>query len=85
MSATISEIIATLREQIAVTTLVVSHDPDLAVVIADRMAVLMEGRICAVGKPAEFEHPRDPVIANFLNPIIDLKNPRFKQLEKDHE
>jgi phospholipid/cholesterol/gamma-HCH transport system ATP-binding protein len=85
MSATISEIIATLREQIAVTTLVVSHDRDLAIAIADRMAVLMEGRICAVGKPAEFANPRDPAIANFLNPVIDLKNPRFKQLEKDYE
>ncbi|HUJ44552.1 MAG TPA: ATP-binding cassette domain-containing protein [Opitutaceae bacterium] len=85
MSATIAEIIATLRDHTAVTTIVVSHDRDLALGIADRMAVLMDGRICAVGKPAEFQHPADPGIANFLNPTIDLKHPRFRQLENDNE
>jgi phospholipid/cholesterol/gamma-HCH transport system ATP-binding protein len=85
MSATISEIIATLREQTAVTTIVVSHDRNLALAIADRMAILMDGRIRATGKPDDFREPADPVIANFLNPTIDLKNPRFKQLETDHE
>ena len=85
MSATIAEIIATLREQTAVTTIVVTHDRDLALGIADRMAVLMDGRIRAVGKRGEFQHPADPRIANFLNPTIDLKNPRFRQLENDNE
>ena len=37
------------------------------------------------GTPADFKNPTDPVIANFLNPVIDLKNPRFKQLENSHE
>ena len=85
MSATITEIIATLREQTAVTTIVVSHDRDLAIAIADHMAILMDGRIRAVGTAADFKSPADPAIANFLSPTIDLKNPRFKQLENDHE
>jgi phospholipid/cholesterol/gamma-HCH transport system ATP-binding protein len=85
MSATIAEIIATLRDHTAVTSIVVSHDRDLALGIADRMAVLMEGRIRAVGKPDEFRRPTDPGIANFLNPTIDLKHPRFRQLENDNE
>jgi phospholipid/cholesterol/gamma-HCH transport system ATP-binding protein len=85
MSATIIEIIAALREQIAVTTIVVSHDRSVAVSIADRMAILMDGRIRAVGQVADFANPTDASIANFLNPTIDLKNPRFKQLENDHE
>jgi phospholipid/cholesterol/gamma-HCH transport system ATP-binding protein len=85
MSATLTEIIATLREQNAVTSVVVTHDRDLAFNIADRIAFIMDGRIRGVGKPDEFKQPSDPVIANFLNPIIDLKNPRFKQLELSHE
>jgi phospholipid/cholesterol/gamma-HCH transport system ATP-binding protein len=85
MSATICEIIATLREQTAVTSIVVSHDRDLAIAIADRMAIIMDGRIRATGRADDFKHPTDPAIANFLNPTIDLKNPRFKQLENDHE
>ena len=85
MSATISEIIGTLREQTAVTSIVVTHDRTLALNIADRIAFLIDGRIHALGTPAEFIDAKDPVIANFLNPVIDLKNPRFKQLENNHE
>ena len=85
MSATITEIIATLREHTAVTTIVVTHDRSLAFSIADRIAIIMDGRICAIGKPAEIKESKDPAIANFLNPVIDLKNPRFKQLENTHE
>lgn len=85
MSATLTEIIATLREQTAVTSVVVTHDRDLAFNIADRIAFVMDGKIRGVGTPADFKSPTDPVIANFLNPVIDLKNPRFKQLENSHE
>ncbi len=85
MSATISEIIATLREQTAVTSIVVTHDRMLAMSIADRIAFIMDGKIKAVGTPADFKNPSDPAIANFLHPVIDLKNPRFKHLENSHE
>jgi phospholipid/cholesterol/gamma-HCH transport system ATP-binding protein len=85
MSATIIEIIAALREHTAVTTIVVSHDRALAMSIADHLAIIMDGRIRAIGGVADFTHPTDRAIANFFNPTIDLKNPRFKQLENDHE
>jgi phospholipid/cholesterol/gamma-HCH transport system ATP-binding protein len=81
MSATISEIIATLKEQYHVTTIVVSHDRDLALNIADRVGILMGGKLVSLGPPSELKTPKDPRVADFLNPIIDLKNPRFKQLE----
>lgn len=81
MGATISEIIASLRAQTAVTSIVVTHDRDLALSIADRIAILMDGRVRAIGPAADFRAPTDPQIANFLTPVIDLRNPRFKQLE----
>jgi phospholipid/cholesterol/gamma-HCH transport system ATP-binding protein len=81
MGATISEIIATLREEYRVTSMVVSHDRDLALSIADRVGILMNGELVSLGAPAELRTPKDPRIADFLNPKIDLKNPRFKQLE----
>jgi phospholipid/cholesterol/gamma-HCH transport system ATP-binding protein len=81
MSATISEIIATLREQYHVTTIVVSHDRELALNIADRVGILMGGSIVSLGPTAELRTPRDPRVADFLYPKIDLQNPRFKQLE----
>jgi phospholipid/cholesterol/gamma-HCH transport system ATP-binding protein len=81
MSATISEIIASLRDEYHVTTIVVSHDRDLALNIADRVGILMDGRLIFVGPPAELREPKDPVVAGFLYPKIDLAHPRFKQLE----
>lgn len=81
MSATISEIIATLKEQYRVTTIVVSHDRDLALNIADRVGILMGGELLFLGPPADLRQPKDARVADFLNPKIDLKNPRFKNLE----
>ncbi|HVS53209.1 MAG TPA: ATP-binding cassette domain-containing protein [Opitutaceae bacterium] len=81
MSATIAEIIATLKDQYHVTTIVVSHDRDLAFGIADRVGILMGGKLLFLGPPAELRTPKDPRVADFLNPKIDLQNPRFKQLE----
>jgi phospholipid/cholesterol/gamma-HCH transport system ATP-binding protein len=81
MSATISEIIATLKEEYHVTTIVVSHDRELALGIADRVGILMNGQLISLGPPSELRDPKDPRVDDFLNPKIDLKNPRFKQLE----
>jgi phospholipid/cholesterol/gamma-HCH transport system ATP-binding protein len=81
MSATIGEIIATLKQEFQVTSIVVSHDRDLTFTIADRVAILMQGKLRTISTPAELRATSDPLIADFLNPQIDLKNPRYKQLE----
>jgi len=81
MSATISEIIATLKTQTRVTTIVVSHDRDLALGIADRVGILMGGELLTIATPAELRRSTDPRITDFLNPQINLSSPRFKQLE----
>lgn len=79
MSATISEIIATLKTEYHVTTIVVTHDRDLALNISDRTGILMDGQLIFVGPPSSLRQPEDPRIADFLNPKIDIKNPRFKR------
>lgn len=81
MGATIAEIIATLRDEYAVTSIVVSHDRDLSLTIGERIALLHEGRLRAVASPAEVRDHADPVIKEFLNPQINLRAPRFKSLE----
>ncbi|MFA5262518.1 MAG: ATP-binding cassette domain-containing protein [Opitutaceae bacterium] len=85
MSATIAEIIATLKEQFTVTTVVVSHDRDMALTISDRVAILHQGRLLAVDTPTGIRGSPVPRIQEFLNTQIDLRNPRFKQLEASHE
>jgi phospholipid/cholesterol/gamma-HCH transport system ATP-binding protein len=71
----------TLKDEYHVTSFVVSHDRSLALSIADRVGILMGGRLLTVASPAALRETTDPQIADFLNPLIDVKNPRFKQLE----
>lgn len=81
MGATISEIIATLKHEFNVTTIVVSHDRDLALTISDRVAILMKGELRCVCPPRELSATQDAKVRDFLNPVIDLKHPRYQQLE----
>jgi phospholipid/cholesterol/gamma-HCH transport system ATP-binding protein len=66
-SVVIAEEIVKLNERSQVTSLVVSHDRDLAFGVADRIAVISEGRILAIGTPAEIERNTDPLVRHFLN------------------
>jgi phospholipid/cholesterol/gamma-HCH transport system ATP-binding protein len=67
----IGEEILNLKKEISVTSIVVSHDRDLAFGIADRIAVISDGRIIATGKPEEVRKNPDPTVQKFLN--ADLK------------
>jgi phospholipid/cholesterol/gamma-HCH transport system ATP-binding protein len=67
MSAvTIGQEILNLQNRIHVTSLVVSHDRDLAFGIADRIAVMDEGRIVAIGTPEEIRRNSNPMVQRFL-------------------
>lgn len=82
MSATISEIIATLKHTYHVTSIVVSHDRELALGIADRIGILMNRELAYLGPPAGATESPDPRVIEFLNPKINLDQPRFQNLEK---
>lgn len=55
-----------LNRRTHVTSLVVSHDRDLAFGVADRIAVIVDGRIITLGTPDEVKQSNDPVVQNFL-------------------
>ena len=63
----IAEEIVSLNERTHVTSLVVSHDRNLAFGVADRIAVIGEGRILTIGKPDEVRKFPDPAVQHFLN------------------
>jgi phospholipid/cholesterol/gamma-HCH transport system ATP-binding protein len=67
MAVVIGEEICRLNERIGVTSIVVSHDRDLAFGIADRIAVMHEGQIRTMGSPEEVRQSRDPLIEEFLS------------------
>jgi phospholipid/cholesterol/gamma-HCH transport system ATP-binding protein len=70
----IGEEILNLKARIHVTSLVVSHDRDLAFGIADHMAVIHEGRIVAIGTPEEIKRRPEPIIQRFLNADFKTNN-----------
>jgi phospholipid/cholesterol/gamma-HCH transport system ATP-binding protein len=67
----IAEEILNLKQRIHVTSLVVSHDRDLAFGIADRIAVINDGRILAIGTPAEVKGSPEPLVQEFLKAGFD--------------
>ena len=82
MAATISEIIAALRDQYSVTSIVVSHDRELAYSVADRVAILHKGDLRTVESPESIQKNQDPVVKEFLNPEINLASPRFRKIQQ---
>lgn len=66
-SARIGDLIANLRAQLRNTSVVVTHDLALASRIADRIALLHEGRVIAIGPLASFEASSDPIVRQFLS------------------
>ncbi len=65
-SVVIAEEIVKLNDRIHVTSLVVSHDRDLAFGVADRIAVIDNGRILTIGTPEEVKRTTDPLVQHFL-------------------
>ena len=66
-AVTVGNEILALKNRIHVTSIVVTHDRDLAFGIADRVAMMHEGNLVAIGTPEEIRHSRDPLIHKFLN------------------
>jgi phospholipid/cholesterol/gamma-HCH transport system ATP-binding protein len=54
------------KERRRVTSMVISHDIASAFRVADRLAVLYDGRIAAQGTPEEVRRSQDPYVQRFL-------------------
>jgi sulfate transport system ATP-binding protein len=56
-----------------VTTVLVTHDQEEAMAIADRIVVLDGGRVQQSGPPRElYERPANPFVMKFLGPVSSL-------------
>jgi phospholipid/cholesterol/gamma-HCH transport system ATP-binding protein len=73
----IAQQILQLKERIHVTSLVVSHDRDLAFGVADRIAVINEGRILTIGSPDEVKRCPDPLVQQFLHADFERHGPHL--------
>ncbi|MDD9910489.1 MAG: ABC transporter ATP-binding protein [Ahrensia sp.] len=59
-----------LQEQLGITFLIVTHDQEEAMTVADRIAVMERGKIVQVAPPMEiYERPTNRYVADFLGDI----------------
>ncbi len=66
IAVTIGEEILRLNETTRATSVVVTHDRDLAFGIAHRIAILLDGELRAIGAPAQVRQCADPEVRKFL-------------------
>ncbi|RPI08162.1 MAG: ABC transporter ATP-binding protein [Zetaproteobacteria bacterium] len=62
----ITDLILDLKTKLGVTSVVVTHDMPSALKVSDRVAMLHQGRIAAVGTPTEIERTHDSLIRDFM-------------------
>jgi phospholipid/cholesterol/gamma-HCH transport system ATP-binding protein len=67
----INRLIRRLQERLGITSIAVTHDMRSAYHIADRIAMLHEGRIHAIGTPAEIQASKDPIVKQFIEGSSD--------------
>jgi phospholipid/cholesterol/gamma-HCH transport system ATP-binding protein len=75
-AVTITQEITNLNRRSRVTTIVVSHDRDLAFGVADRIAIIHDGSILFIGTPAEVRTNPEPLIQQFIT--ADFKKESIK-------
>src|SRR4051812_18480213 len=80
MAVVIGEEILNLKRRIQVTSIVVSHDRDLAFGVANRIAMMHEGQIIAIGTPEEVRRNTDSRVQRFLT--ADFNPDRIREPEE---
>jgi phospholipid/cholesterol/gamma-HCH transport system ATP-binding protein len=66
-TAAIGNVINQLRVELGVTAVTITHDMDLAPKIADRVAMILHGKILLVDTPEGFMKSENPFVKAFLN------------------
>jgi spermidine/putrescine transport system ATP-binding protein len=63
-----------IQEEVGITFVVVTHDQEEAMAMADRIAVMNEGRVDQVGTPSEiYDRPATPFVADFIGDMNHLE------------
>jgi phospholipid/cholesterol/gamma-HCH transport system ATP-binding protein len=66
MSNQINELILRMQKILGITSIVVTHDMESAYRIADRIAMLFDGRIVEVGSCDEIRNTQNPIVRQFI-------------------
>ncbi len=75
-----------LHDEVAVTTLLVTHDADEAMEIADALVLMQAGRVEQTGTPLElYERPVSPFALHFLGPANIIASGGSLRYVRPHE
>jgi phospholipid/cholesterol/gamma-HCH transport system ATP-binding protein len=66
MGDSINDLIVELHNKLKTTSIAVTHDMTSAYKIADRIAMLYNGKIIISGTPDEIKGSKDPVVRQFI-------------------
>ncbi len=70
-SEAINDLILDMQKKLGVTSLVVTHDMHSAYKVANRIAMIYDGKIIGAGTPDEIKSSRDPYIHQFVTGSVD--------------
>lgn len=67
IASQIDELVRAMQKRLKVSSLVVTHDMDTATFVADRIALLHEGKILEEGRPQDMARSSNPIVRTFLS------------------
>lgn len=82
MGDSINDLIVELHNKLKVTSVAVTHDMSSAYKIADKIAMLYNGKIKIVGTPAEIKNAADPIVRQFITGAA--KGPITEGIDFEH-
>jgi phospholipid/cholesterol/gamma-HCH transport system ATP-binding protein len=62
----LARVIMSLKDEVKLTTIIVSHDLNFALYLSDRVAMMHDGEIIALGTPEEIKKSQNPIVRNFI-------------------
>ncbi len=70
----IKDRIKTIAKEFNFTTIIVTHDPEEALTLSDRVLILEKGGIAQYGKPSDIiTHPENPFVKKFILNQLEIK------------
>jgi sulfate transport system ATP-binding protein len=73
-----------LHDEVNVTTILVTHDQEEAMEVAEQIVVMNKGHIEQVGSPRElYEAPANDFVAGFVGPVTELDGSRLRPHDVD--
>lgn len=79
VAAVIDKLIIDLSKKLSITSVVVTHDMKSVMSIADRIAMLYEGKVLEVGTPDEIKNSKNPMVQQFIKGDFDGPIKFFQQ------